>query len=184
MVQLESQVTVHGLSGSEITDFLLDPTDYRYREWWPGTHRQFHLLRRGPGGDHRGDVVMMDEFVGHRRVRMAAEVIDVVPGEKVVWQMRIWRLRLPVRLRLGLATAQHSVIVRHTITAGWSGRGRLLDPVWRLYFSASFAQAMDGHVRTEFPLLRDLLHRPHRQGTSEPEAAVTSAGRSVGGQLP
>jgi hypothetical protein len=35
--------------------------------------------------------------------------------------------------------------------------GRMLDPLLRHHFSLAFAAAMDQHVRTEFPLLRDRL---------------------------
>lgn len=52
----------------------------------------------------------------------------------------------------------HGVLLRHTIAAGWAGPGRLLDPIWRLYLSDSFAADMDEHAHTEFRRLRDLLH--------------------------
>ena len=48
--------------------------------------------------------------------------------------------------------------IRHTITAGWDGPGRLLDLLWLMYFSPRFATMMDQHVHTEFPWMRDLLH--------------------------
>jgi hypothetical protein len=117
------------------------------------------VLERGPGPDHTGDVVLMDEYIGSRRVRMVGDVIEAVPGRKIVWQLRLRRLRLPVQLTLALTTYETDVRLRHTITAGWSGHGRVLDPLWRLYFSRSFAGAMDRHVHTEFPLMRVLLHR-------------------------
>ena len=157
MLELESQVTVDGLTGAEVTDFLLDCEDARYQAWWPGTHLQLHPVAHGPGDEHVGDVVLMDELIGSRRVRMAAEVAEVEPGEKLVWRMRWRRVRLPVRLTLTLQPLAHGVRVRHVITAGWSGPGRIIDPLWRLYFSPSFEAAMDRHAHTEFPLLRDLL---------------------------
>ena len=92
MLTLESHVTVRGVTGQEITDFLLEPHDDSYRAWWPGTHLEFHVLRHGTQGEHVGDVVWMDEYVGGRRVRMAAEVVTAVPGEKVVWRLRRWRV--------------------------------------------------------------------------------------------
>jgi hypothetical protein len=170
VLTLESELTVKGLTGREITDFLLDPADDRYQDWWPGTHQAFHLTSPGRGVGHLGDTVLMDEYVGSRRVRMAGEVVDAVPGERVAWQLRPWGLRLPVRLTLTLHTDGRDVRVRHVITAGWTGRARALDVLWRLYLSPSFAGAMDRHVRTEFPLLRDLLHghRPDVSATSAP----------------
>lgn len=170
MLTLESVMTVDGLTGREITDFLLDCGDDRYQAWWPGTHLELHVLEHGPGADHVGDVVLMDEYIGRRRVRMVGEVIEVAAGKRIVWQFRPGGLHLPVRLTLALSDEGRGVRLRHTITAGWSGRGRVLDPLWRLYFSRSFAGAMDRHVHTEFPLMRDLLHRTPRDSASEPAA--------------
>ena len=76
MVTIESQFFVARIGGREITDFLLDCTDDRYRRWWPGTHLALHAVSRGR--DHVGDVVLMDEYgkasgadARHRRSRRA-----------------------------------------------------------------------------------------------------------------
>ena len=81
MLTLESVMTVNGLTGQEITDFLLDCDDDCYQSWWPGTHLEMHVLEHGPGDDHVGDIVLMDEYIGSRRVRMVGEVIEAVPGK-------------------------------------------------------------------------------------------------------
>ena len=47
MLTLRSDVLVPGVTGRQITDFLLAPTDDRYRRWWPGTHLRFHVVRAG-----------------------------------------------------------------------------------------------------------------------------------------
>lgn len=174
MLTIESAMTVDDVTGREIADFLLDCRDDRYQAWWPGTHLEFHVLKPGSGGDHVGDVVLMDEYVGSRRVRMAGKVLEAVPGERIVWQLRLGRLPLPVRLTLALSTSDQAVRLRHTITAGWPGRGRWLDPLWRLYFSRSFAGAMDRHVRTEFPLMRNLL-RQMWEAPKDDSAGIGSA---------
>jgi hypothetical protein len=154
VLTIQTRFFVAGISGREITDFLLDCTDDRYRSWWPGTHLELHTLTRAR--DHVGDVVLMDEYVGKRRVRMVGVVEQAVPGHRIVWQLRKG-VRLPVRLTLELADRDGGVELRHTITAGFRDAGRLLDPLLRRYFSAEFATAMDEHARTEFPLLRDRL---------------------------
>jgi hypothetical protein len=159
MLTIESRFFVARISGREITDFLLDCTDDRYQRWWPGTHLELHALTRGP--DHVGDAVLMDEYVGKRRVRMLGIVVQVVPGQKIVWQLRKG-VRLPVWLTLELADRDWGVDLRHTITVGFRGVGRVLDPLFRRYFSAEFAAAMDEHARTEFALLRDHLAETRR----------------------
>lgn len=155
MLIIQSTVTIDGITGREISDFLLDCADDAYRRWWPGTHLQLHILARG-GTDHLGDVVYMDEHIGARRVQMTGMVVSAVPGRKIVWKLR-WRIPLPISLALALADRDGGVTMRHTIRAGFTGAGRILDPLFRLYFSPHFAAAMDQHVRTEFPLLRDHL---------------------------
>lgn len=65
MLTIESRLFVVRMSGREVTDFLLDCTDDRYQQWWPGVHLQLHALARGR--DHLGDIVLADEHVGKRR---------------------------------------------------------------------------------------------------------------------
>jgi len=156
VIVIRSQVALRDVSGQEITEFLLNCTHEAYQAWWPGVHLRMHMLRPGPGPDHVGDRVLMDEFIGRRRVRMSGEVVAAVPGQTITWQLRPG-VRLPVRLTLELTEAVAGVEVRHTITAGWGGLGRLADPLFRLYFTRGFAAAMDEHVHTEFPLLRDRI---------------------------
>ncbi|HEX9230111.1 MAG TPA: hypothetical protein VF885_26215 [Arthrobacter sp.] len=98
----------------------------------------------------------MDEFVGRRRLRLRGVVESIEPGRRLVWRFRKV-VPLPARLALEFTPIPGGVSVRHTITAGWSGMSRLLDPLLRLYFSPRFTADLDAHVRTEFPLLRDYL---------------------------
>ena len=156
MLTIQSAIVVDGITGREISDFLLTCTDESYRRWWPGTHLQLHTRARGT--DHVGDVVFMDEFIGKRRVRMTGVVVEAVPGKKIVWRLKQW-IRLPVSLTLELTDRDGGVALQHTIRGGFGGAGRILDPLFRLYLSTEFAAAMDDHVRTEFPLLRDRLVR-------------------------
>ncbi|HZO27739.1 MAG TPA: hypothetical protein VFH48_17310 [Chloroflexota bacterium] len=156
MLTLETSIRVDGITGAEIFDFLANPDDESYRAWWPGIHLQLHTLARGD--DHVGDVVYMDEYIGRRRLRMTAIVTEAVPGKKLVWQLRKW-VKLPARLCLALDAYDGGVTITHTTRAGLRGAGRVLDPVLRLVFSRSFARDLDEHVRTEFPLLRDLLRK-------------------------
>ena len=154
MLTLQTKLRVDGISGREIFDFLAEPDDQSYQEWWPGTHLHLHLLERHEG--HVGDVIYMDEYVGKRRVRMVGVVREAVPGKRLVWQFKKV-VRLPAQLTLDLADDDGGVAITHTIEAGLKGAGRVLDPLLRLYFSRSFAAAMDDHARTEFPLLRAKL---------------------------
>lgn len=163
MFAIESRVHVEGIRGREIFDYLLDCSDERYRAWWPGTHLRLHSVARGEG--HVGDVLFMDEIIGRRRVRMTGVVVEAVRGQRIVWQLGR-RVRLPARLTLELADRDDGVDIHHVITVGYVGCGRIFDPVLRLYFSKAFAAAMDQHVRTEFPLLRDHLRRTKSTGNS------------------
>jgi hypothetical protein len=59
------------------------------------------------------------------------------------------------------------VEITHTVRAGFRSLGRVLDPALKLVMSGGFARDLDAHVRTEFPLLRDLL-RERRAGDALP----------------
>jgi hypothetical protein len=126
--------------------------DELYQRWWPGTHLSFHTITKSP--NNVGNVVFMDEFVGDRRVATKATVREIVDGRRIVWQMKV---SLPVFLILELEDVDDGVRLKHTIKAGFSGIGRIFDPILRIYFTQAFAEAMDEHVRTEFPKLRDML---------------------------
>ncbi|HEU5474931.1 MAG TPA: hypothetical protein VFV67_30175 [Actinophytocola sp.] len=169
MITIESTLHLERVTGLSITEFLLNCTDERYQQWWPGTHRRFHV--RTQGREHLGDTVFMEEYIGNRHVRMAGTVVDVVPGRRIVWQLKRV-VRLPVWLTLELTDRDGAVAIRHTIRAGYTGVGRLLDPLLRLYFTAEFTRAMDDHVHTEFPLLRDRILDP-----GPATAAAPSGGR-------
>src|SRR5262245_40373317 len=121
MLTVESRIPVVGLTGQEVSTFLLDPADVRCRAGQSGAELQFHPLAAA-GVDHVGDVVLMDEVIGSRRVRMAAIVEEAEPGKKVMWQLSKG-IRLPVRLTLELTDRDHGVAIRHTITVGWKGLG-------------------------------------------------------------
>ena len=154
MLTLQTSIRIDDVTGEEIFDFLANPTDRSYREWWPGTHLQFHVLSRGVG--YVGDVVYMDEYVGARRLRMKAMVVDAVRGRRLAWRLKKG-IELPAQLSIDLREQDGGVILTHTLRAGFGGRGRILDPLLRLALSRSFAADLDEHVRREFPLLRERL---------------------------
>jgi uncharacterized protein YndB with AHSA1/START domain len=160
MFSLSTRVHVEGLSGREITDFLSTCDDEFFQCWWPGTHFHLHTIRGTPGtiGSH----VLLDEMVGDRRVRMTCELVSLVPGQELVWQLRWPLLRLPVKLTLSLQDDDTGVQIEQSVQAGFSGAGEILDPLFKLFFQESLARAKDEHVRMEFPKLRDFLHQDAR----------------------
>ena len=169
MLTFETSIRVDGVTAGEIFDFLTNPDDESYRAWWPGIHLQFHTLERGES--YVGDVVYMDEYVGKRRLRMTAIVTQAIPGRRLVWQLKR-RVRLPAWLAIEVEDYDDDgVLITHTTRAGFRGAGRILDPVFRPFFSHTFADDLDQHVRAEFPRLRDLLRQ--RQ-------AAPGAGRASG----
>jgi hypothetical protein len=119
-------------------------------------HLQLHVIARGDDS-HVGDVLVMDEYVGARRLRLHAIVEEAVAGSRLVWRLKAG-VRLPVWLSLEFDGGVDRVLITHRIHAGWSGWGRLFDPLWRLYLSPAFASAMDAHVHEEFRALRARLH--------------------------
>jgi hypothetical protein len=155
MLTHTTKVHVAGLTGRQITDFLIEAGDDAYRRWWPGTHLEFHNLRRVPGAV--GNLVYFDEFVGRRRLRMKAVVTEVAPGRRLVWQL-MRGIRLPAWLVLEVEDDDDGVTITHSIRAGFDGAARVLDPVVALYLSREFRRAMDQHVRTEFQRLARLLN--------------------------
>ena len=154
MITLESRLHVDDLRGAEVVEFLLHCTDDAYRQWWPGMHLRLHTHART--ASNIGNLVYMDEFVGRHHLKLTGVVTEVAPGRKIAWQVK-QGIKLPIRLTLELDDDNRGVAITHTIQAGFQGIGRVLDPLFRLFFSTEFGRQMDEHVRTEFPRLRDLL---------------------------
>ncbi|MGI6666568.1 MAG: hypothetical protein ACOX5Q_03790 [Bacillota bacterium] len=79
-----------------------------------------------------------------------------IPGAEIVLQMKKGA-RLPVWLSLTFEEGQNKVKVIHEITAGFSGIGKVLDAVFRVFLSKNVERAMDEHAKTEFPKLRAIV---------------------------
>ncbi|MCU1433793.1 MAG: hypothetical protein JWR71_518 [Pseudarthrobacter sp.] len=124
MLVITSKVKVPGLTGHDVSDFMMSCTDEQYRQWWPGTHLQLHVLDGDTGGE--GDVMVMDEFVGRRRLRLRGVVEALEPGRRIVWRLHKI-VPLPARVSLVFSPTQDGVCVQHTVTAGWPGIGRALE---------------------------------------------------------
>ncbi len=140
---------------------LADPTDERYRAWWPGTHTAFHVVRRA-GSSPVGDVTVMDERVGRRRLRFRAVVQVADPGRRLVWQLGKG-IPGPAWLDITVTAIPGGTRVEHVLRIGYDGiAGRLTDPLIRLYFTDAFADALTVHAMTEFPLLAPGASPPDR----------------------
>ncbi len=160
MFSMPTRTHVTGLSGREITDFLSTCTDQAFANWWPGTHFHLHTVKETPGSV--GSIIFMDEMIGGRRVKVTCELVELVPGRTLVWQLRRPLFRLPVRLILQLKDDDTGVAIEQSIEAAFSGLAACLDLVLRVFFPPRFAAAKDEHVRTEFPKLRDFLRSRRR----------------------
>jgi uncharacterized protein YndB with AHSA1/START domain len=139
MITHSTCVDVNALSASELYEFMLNPTDSRYQRWWPGVHRRFHVIRRHPITSPVGDVVVMDELIGRRRLRFRGVVRVAEPDRRIVWQLGMG-VSGPAWLEMTLTRIAGGVRIDHVVRIGFPGlRGRLTDPVIRLYFTDGFA---------------------------------------------
>ncbi len=162
MFSLITRTHVTGLSGREITEFLATCDDEAFRRWWPGTHFRLHTVKGVRGTV--GSVIVMEEMIGQRRVKVKCELVELVPGRKLVWQVRRPLFRLPVKLIFSLQDDGSGVEVEHAIEVGYQGAGAVLDSLLRLLFPPRFAADKDEHVRTELPKLKAMLRGEGRAG--------------------
>ena len=154
MLSIKTVVDVHGTTPRAILEFMLNCTDEDYQRWWPEEHLVFHTLKRYPGDI--GNLVYFDEYVGKRRIKFRGIVTEVVPGARVVWQMKIG-VKVPVWLILECVDILEGVRVIHSLNAGFSGVGKVLDPFLRIHLSRNFEKDLELHAKTEFPKLAALL---------------------------
>jgi hypothetical protein len=94
-----------------------------------------------------GNVVDMDEMIGNIHVRAVGVIREAVPGRRIVWQLRAL-VAQPVRLALDLEDDATGVKITHTIRAGFSGFGQILDPLLRLLLLAD-VRPCDGRARAD-----------------------------------
>ena len=164
MIHIGTVVKVPAGSTSGIYFFMLNCTDQEYQAWWPGTHLAWHTIIERPG--KLGNLVYFDEYVGRRRFKFQAIVTEIVPGQKIVWQLKKI-VRLPAWLRLEFTDHLEGTEIKHTLEVGFQVIGRVINPWLRLYFNADFAKELDEHARTEFPMLVSMLAsqgKPENQG--------------------
>ena len=155
MLAMRTEVKVSGISGKNVSDFMLNCTDEAYQNWWPGVHLAFHTKKRFP--NNLGNLVYFDEFVGERHLKFEGVVVNTIPGKQIVWQMKKG-IRLPAWLVLELAEIEDDgVLITHTIKVGFGKIGKLLDPFLRLYFTKGFEKDLEEHAQIEFTKLAGIL---------------------------
>lgn len=154
MITLQTTVFVPGVQGRDILEFLERCDDADYQQWWPGTHLQFHAVRRAPGTV--GSTFLMDEWIGARRLRMKGVVTRYEPGRHFAARLKKG-VPLPARLEIDTDDEADGVVLTHTLRAGFHGVGRALDPLLRLVFDEKFQRDMDAHAKAEFTRLGVLL---------------------------
>ncbi|MGZ5917305.1 MAG: hypothetical protein ACXWJ4_08280 [Methyloceanibacter sp.] len=101
----------------------------------------------------------MDEMIGLKRVKVKCELVELLPGHKLVWQLRRPLFRLPIKLIFRLEDDETGVHIEHSLEVGYSESRAFLDSLFRPFFPAGFAADKDEHVRTEFPKLKALLRQ-------------------------
>jgi len=157
MIKHLVELTVPGATAAGFYDFMINPSDERYRQWWPEEHIQFHILKRGDD-THRGDVVFFDEKVGDRhRLTFRAVVAEADRPNRIVWQMVWCGVKLPAKVELWLDDTPGGLVLQHELRLGFRGIGKPLDWLIGLYFTKSFKTALETHCSIEWFKLRDML---------------------------
>ena len=150
MITMKTDVNVNGTSAKDICNFMLNCTDQDYQDWWKGTHLAFHTIKRFP--NEIGNLVHFDEYVGKRRLKFEAIVTKFIPGKEMVWQMKK-AIPLPAWLVMEFEDNDRGVRISHTLKAGFSGIGKIFDPLLRIYLSKEFEQELNEHAHIEFAKL-------------------------------
>jgi hypothetical protein len=132
------EIAVSGVKAEQFYDFMINPDDRRYNEWWPEEHLQFHIVKPGDE-NHHGDEVFFSEFIGEKkRLAFYARVTKANRPNQIEWQMKYAGIRLPAFLNLDFFTTPGGIKIKHELRLGFSGLGRIIDAFIRLYFSKSY----------------------------------------------
>ena len=139
-------------------DFITNPSDEKYRQWFPGEHLSFRRIHTGANSP-LGDTIFFDEFLcSRRRIKFRAIVTVAKEPNQIVWQMTKCGIRLPGWLDMEFIDTDTGLALTHELRVGWRGwAGRLTDPLIRLYITKGFQDDLEKHCREEWPRLAELL---------------------------
>jgi hypothetical protein len=154
MIKSNVEVDLIGLKSQSVYNFMLICTDERYQSWWPGVHLAFHTIKHYPG--NIGNLVYFDEYIGQQRIKFTAKIKELIPGSKLVYQLR-FLVNLPAWMVLEFQDLPDGMKITHIFMLGYSGFGRVFDPLFRLFFSKNFQRDLEEHAETEFKLLAKIL---------------------------
>ncbi len=154
MIISQSIVDVKGIKAEDVYDFMINCTDKKYQDWWPGVHIAFDTIKRYPG--NLGNVVCFDEFVGKRRLKFKGKVIKSEYGKEIVWQMTKI-VKLPAWVHLTAKNTNTGVSVSHTLKVGFTGLLSFLDLFISFFITKKFQKELDDHAHYEFNKLADVL---------------------------
>ena len=162
MITHTVKLTVPDGKAEDFYNFMINPTSERYRQWWPGEHLEFYIVKHGDE-NHLGDLVFVDEYLGDkRRLTFHGKVVKARPpvgddAGQIIWQMRKLGLALPAYLSLVLKDTSDGLLVKHQLRIGYK-KLKCLDPFIKLYFSKGFQADLEKHCRLEWSMLARMLN--------------------------
>jgi hypothetical protein len=158
MIKHAVELIVKNAKAEQFYNFMINPNDKSYNEWWADEHLQFRITKIGDE-NHLGDHVYFDEYLGKkRRLKFHAIVVTAEKPNKIIWQMKMAGIKLPCYVILELTDKSDGVLVKHELTLGYKGFRRFLDFFIGLYFSKSYRADLEKHCNTEWQMLADYLN--------------------------
>jgi hypothetical protein len=158
MIKHDVALTIPHATAEQFYDFMINPIDQQYQAWWAGEHLSFHIVKAGKD-NHLGDIVFMDEHIGaKRRLRFLAVVAGANRPNHIEWQMKKLGFRLPAYVALKMTDTERGIALIHELRIGFSGVGRLLDPIFSLYFNRAFQESLREHCEIEWFRLAEFLN--------------------------
>jgi len=158
MIKHIVELRIKNATAEQFYEFMINPNDQEYNEWWKEEHLKFHITKKGDES-HLGDHVYFDEYLGKkRRLKFHAVVTVADKPNKIVWQMKAAGIKMPFYVILGLKNNEDGLYVSHELKLGYTGIGIIFDPFIRLYFNKSFRNALENHCNIEWYKLADYLN--------------------------
>jgi len=157
MIRHITNLTVPNATAEQFYDFMINPINDHYRAWWPDEHLEFYIAKPSDK-NHIGDEVYYNEYLGEtRRLKFFAAVVIANRPTNIAWQMKKAGIRLPAVLSVEFTDASDGLQINHELRIGFGSVGKILDPLIRLYFTKSFATALEKHCLEEWPRLAQYL---------------------------
>jgi len=143
-------------TATDFYNFMINPPAEVYAKWLPEEHYEFHIVKHS-NNSPVDDLIYFDQNIGNKyRLKLYGIIREAHNPNRIVFQMRKFRLNLPGYLELEFLDSPEGLLLTETLRIGFRGIGKVLDPFIRLV-AKGFIKELNEHHKREWLNLSEIL---------------------------